>query len=93
MNIYCLQVPLVYLNCYKFLLWFFKSFFRPKIHWFLDGIEITETRKEFDKKSDDNNFTLVIKEATTELQGKYSCKIENSYGSETCESFVTVNCK
>uniref|UniRef100_A0A336L6B8 CSON000837 protein n=1 Tax=Culicoides sonorensis TaxID=179676 RepID=A0A336L6B8_CULSO len=66
---------------------------KPKIHWFLDGIEITETRKEFEKKIENDSFVLTIKEATTELQGKYSCKIENSYGSDTCEGFVTVNCK
>lgn len=65
----------------------------PKIKWYLDGVEITESRNEFIQKQDGEDYKLIIKNVTTDLQGKYSCKLKNSYGEDSSECDITVNCK
>lgn len=59
----------------------------------MDGVEITESRNEFEQKQEGEDFKLIIKNVSTDLQGKYSCKLKNSYGEDGCECNLTVNCK
>ncbi|XP_075169287.1 obscurin isoform X4 [Haematobia irritans] len=67
---------------------------KPGIKWFIDGIEIDEKRKEFRRQEDGGNeYKLIMKEATTALQGTYSVVIMNDYGKLQQECVVTVNCK
>lgn len=68
---------------------------KPKAKWYLGDIEITETKYRFVEEGDENTtiFKCFIKEATTELRGKYTCKVSNEFGSEETSSNVTVNCK
>lgn len=68
---------------------------KPKAKWYLGDVEITETKYKFVQEGDENTtiFKCYIKEATTELRGKYTCKVTNEFGSEESSSNVTVNCK
>lgn len=56
-------------------------------------MEITEKRTEFSRSEDEFNYKLIIKEARTELDGKYSCVIKNDYGKIEDSCNVDVNCK
>lgn len=66
--------------------------YRSTIQWFLNGVEITEKRTEFSRSEDEFNYKLIIKEARTELDGKYSCVIKNDYGKIEDSCTVDVNC-
>lgn len=58
----------------------------------MNGVEITESRKEFKKTDDGSSYKLIISSATVECDGKYSCVIKNDYGKIEDECTVTVNC-
>lgn len=60
---------------------------------YLDEMEISETRTEFTRVESDNGVKLVIKEVTSELSGKYSCKLSNELGGTETSAKLTVNCK
>uniref|UniRef100_A0A1I8Q6N2 Obscurin n=1 Tax=Stomoxys calcitrans TaxID=35570 RepID=A0A1I8Q6N2_STOCA len=66
---------------------------KPGIKWFIDGIEIDEKRKEFRRQEEGNDYKLIMKEATTALQGTYSVVVMNDYGKLQQECVVTVKCK
>lgn len=66
---------------------------RSSIQWYLNGVEITEKRTEFIRSEDESSYKLIIKEARTELDGKYSCVIKNDYGKIEDQCNVDVNCK
>lgn len=66
---------------------------RATIQWFLNGVEITDKRNEFQRTSDEDTFKLILKDVTTEMDGKYKCIIKNDYGKIEDECTVTVNCK
>lgn len=56
-------------------------------------MEITEKKNEFVTTEEGNDYKLIIKEATTEVEGKYTVKVTNEFGTseDTCK--LTVNCK
>lgn len=56
-------------------------------------VEITEKKTEFTRIEEGDNYKLIIKEVTTELKGKYSCKVVNELGREESSSTFTVFCK
>ena len=66
---------------------------RPSVQWFLGDVEITETRKEFTRVEEGDNYKLIIKEVKTELSGTYTCKLNNEYGANSSSSKLTVNCR
>ncbi|XP_022920655.2 obscurin isoform X3 [Onthophagus taurus] len=66
---------------------------KPKVKWFLDEMELSETRSEFTRVESDDGVQLVIKEVTTELSGVYSCKLVNELGGTETSAKLTVNCK
>lgn len=66
---------------------------RSSIKWFLNGVDISEKRNEFVQSDDGVNYKLLIKKATIELDGKYSCVIKNDYGKVEDECTVDVNCE
>lgn len=59
----------------------------------MDETEITEKRTEYTKIEEGDNYKLIIKEVTTELKGKYTCKVTNDLGSTETSAKLTVNCK
>jgi Immunoglobulin I-set domain len=65
---------------------------RPSIKWYIDGMEITSSRKEFTCVEENHDYKLIINEVTTELRGKYSCKVTNQFETIESEAVVTVNC-
>lgn len=71
----------------------FNIFFRSSIQWYLNGVEITESRSEFKRTDDGSSYKLIISSATIESDGKYSCVIKNDYGKIEDECTVTVNCQ
>lgn len=71
----------------------FNIFFRSSIQWYLNGVEITESRSEFKRTDDGSSYKLIISSATIECDGKYSCVIKNDYGKIEDECTVTVNCQ
>lgn len=56
-------------------------------------MEITETRSEFTKVESDDGIKLVIKEVSSDLSGKYTCKVVNDLGETETSAKLTVNCK
>ncbi|XP_043277221.1 obscurin isoform X7 [Venturia canescens] len=69
------------------------GFPRPSVQWYIGDVEITETRKEFTRVEEGDNYKLIIKEVKTELSGKYTCKLKNEYGVNSSSSNLTVNCR
>ncbi|XP_055536216.1 obscurin isoform X3 [Wyeomyia smithii] len=65
---------------------------RPTVQWYIDGIEITESRNEFRVEEEGLYYKLFIKEATAELQGIYKAKFTNVYGSDECSAKTTILC-
>lgn len=59
----------------------------------MDEIEISEKSTEYTKIQEEDGLTLVIKEVTSELAGKYSCKVVNEHGDIECSAKLTVNCE
>jgi hypothetical protein len=70
-----------------------ESFPKPTVKWYLDEMEITETKTEFTRIESDDGAKLVIKEVTSELSGKYTCKLSNECGNAETSAKLTVNCK
>ena len=57
-----------------------ESYPKSKVKWYLDEMEISESRCEFTRIESDNGSKLVIKEVTSELSGQYCCKVINELG-------------
>ncbi|XP_024939523.1 obscurin isoform X4 [Cephus cinctus] len=70
-----------------------EGFPTPNVQWFLGDVEITETRKEYTRIEEGDNYKLIIKEVKTELSGKYTCKVKNEFGESESSSSFTVNSK
>ena len=66
---------------------------KPSVKWYLDETEITEKRTEYTRIEEGDSCKLIIKEVTTELKGKYTCKVVNDLGSIETSAKLTVNCK
>lgn len=56
-------------------------------------MEITETKSEFTSIEYDDGVKLVIKEVSSSLSGKYTCKLSNECGEAETSAKLTVNCK
>ncbi|XP_021696069.1 LOW QUALITY PROTEIN: obscurin [Aedes aegypti] len=68
------------------------GFPRPKVQWYIDGIEITESRNEFKTVEEGLYYKLIMKEAKAELQGVYKAVFTNVYGSDESSAKTTVQC-
>ncbi|PNF42104.1 Obscurin [Cryptotermes secundus] len=66
---------------------------KPAVKWFLNDIEITEKKTEFTREEDENNYKLIIKKVTTDLAGKYECKVINDLGTIDTACNFTVQYK
>ncbi|KAL3285163.1 hypothetical protein HHI36_019282 [Cryptolaemus montrouzieri] len=69
-----------------------EAFPKPKVKWYMDEMEITETKSEFSSIEYDDGVKLVIKEVTSSLTGKYTCKLSNECGEVETSARLTVNC-
>ncbi|CAH1108368.1 unnamed protein product [Psylliodes chrysocephalus] len=69
-----------------------EAFPKPTVKWYLDEVEIKETRTEFTRVEVDDGVKLVIKEVTSELSGQYTCKLSNECGGAETSAKLTVNC-
>ncbi|XP_050073153.1 obscurin isoform X1 [Anopheles maculipalpis] len=65
---------------------------RPKVQWYIDDVEITESRNEFKLQEDGLYYQLVLKEVKAELQGVYKAKFTNDLGSDETSAKTTVQC-
>ncbi|VEN40600.1 unnamed protein product [Callosobruchus maculatus] len=65
---------------------------KPTVKWYLDEVEVTETRSEFTRIESDDGVKLIIKEVTSELSGQYTCKLSNECGNAETSAKLTVNC-
>ncbi|XP_053686874.1 obscurin [Sabethes cyaneus] len=65
---------------------------RPTVQWYIDGMEITESRNEFRVEEEGLYYKLFLKEAKAELHGMYKAKFTNVYGSDECSAKTTVLC-
>lgn len=65
----------------------------PTVEWFREGIKLFPTeriRMETDKAG---LLRLAISNVEEADLGKYSCRISNQHGSDTCEANLTFDCK
>ncbi|KAJ8950645.1 hypothetical protein NQ318_010845 [Aromia moschata] len=69
-----------------------EAFPKPTVKWYLDEVEIQETRTEFTRTESDDGVRLIIKEVTSELSGQYCCKLSNECGTAETSAKLTVNC-
>ncbi|KAB0792164.1 hypothetical protein PPYR_14123 [Photinus pyralis] len=69
------------------------AFPKPTYKWFMDEVEIMESRKEFTRIESDDGCKLVIKEVTSSLSGQYKCKVINELGETETSAKLVVNCK
>ncbi|KAG5881050.1 hypothetical protein JTB14_033964 [Gonioctena quinquepunctata] len=69
-----------------------EAFPKPTVKWYLDEMEIQETRTEFTRIESDNGVSLIIKEVASELSGQYTCKLSNECGTAETSAKLTVNC-
>jgi ABC-type molybdate transport system substrate-binding protein len=60
---------------------------------YLNDIEITEKKTEFSQEEDENDYKLVIKNVSTDMAGKYTCKVINDLGTSDTTSNLTVQCE
>jgi hypothetical protein len=60
---------------------------------YLNDIEITEKKAEFGREEDENDHKLIIKNVSTDLAGKYTCKVINDLGTSDTSSNLTVQCE
>ncbi|XP_052566288.1 obscurin isoform X5 [Culex pipiens pallens] len=65
---------------------------RPKVQWYIDDVEITESRNEFKTVEEGLYYKLIMKEAKAELQGVYKAKFTNEYGSDESSAKTTIQC-
>ncbi|XP_020711856.2 obscurin isoform X2 [Athalia rosae] len=70
-----------------------EGFPKPSIQWFFGGVEITESRKEYTRTEQGENYKLIMKEVKTEMSGKYTCRVKNEFGQAESTSSLTVNTK
>ncbi|CAG9815908.1 unnamed protein product, partial [Phaedon cochleariae] len=69
-----------------------EAFPKPTVKWYLDEMEVQETRTEFTRIEYDDGVKLVIKEVSSELSGQYTCKLSNECGGAETSARLTVNC-
>ncbi|XP_023017381.2 obscurin isoform X4 [Leptinotarsa decemlineata] len=69
-----------------------EAFPKPTVKWYLDEVEIKETRTEFTRLESDDGVSLIIKEVSSELSGQYTCKLSNECGTAETSAKLTVNC-
>ncbi|CAH0724488.1 unnamed protein product, partial [Brenthis ino] len=65
----------------------------PSVKWYLGDVEITEKKSIYTRVDNGSSHKLILKEVTAELSGKYSCKVTNDLGEDSCEATFTVNRK
>ncbi|XP_065086396.1 obscurin isoform X3 [Ochlerotatus camptorhynchus] len=65
---------------------------RPTVQWYIDDVEITESRNEFKIVEDGLYYKLIMMDAKAELQGKYKAVFTNVYGTDECSAKTTVQC-
>ncbi|XP_052897549.1 obscurin [Anopheles moucheti] len=65
---------------------------RPKVQWYIDDVEITESRNEYKFQEDGLYYQLVLKEAKAEQQGVYRAKFTNELGTDETSAKTTVQC-
>ncbi|XP_067124006.1 muscle M-line assembly protein unc-89-like, partial [Centruroides vittatus] len=64
---------------------------QPKIKWFIDSMEVTETKNyKFIENKDTGEYTLKIKDVNSSLSGKYTCEASNSVGKESTSGTLSV---
>ncbi|KAK5640122.1 hypothetical protein RI129_010933 [Pyrocoelia pectoralis] len=69
------------------------AFPKPTYRWYMDEVEILESRKEFTRIESNDGCKLVIKEVTSNLSGQYKCKVINELGETETSAKLVVNCK
>ncbi|XP_066148174.1 obscurin isoform X4 [Euwallacea fornicatus] len=69
-----------------------EAFPKPQVKWYLDEVELKESRAEFTRQESDDGVQLVIKEVSSELSGHYTCKLSNECGAAETSAKLTVNC-
>ncbi|KAF5286087.1 hypothetical protein FQA39_LY16433 [Lamprigera yunnana] len=69
------------------------AFPKPTFKWYMDEVEIMESRTEFTRIESDNGSKLVMKEVTSNLSGQYKCKVINELGETESSAKLVVNCK
>ncbi|XP_058062873.1 obscurin [Anopheles bellator] len=65
---------------------------RPKVQWYIDDVEITESRNEYKLQEDGLYYQLVLKEAKPEMQGVYKARVTNEHGTDESSAKTIVQC-
>lgn len=70
-----------------------EAFPEPQVKWYLGDVEITEKKSVFTRVDSGTTHKLILKEASAEMSGKYTCKVSNELGADSCSATFTVNRK
>ncbi|XP_034942777.1 obscurin isoform X3 [Chelonus insularis] len=66
---------------------------RPTLQWYINDVEITESKKEYSKVQEGDVHKLMINNIKVEHSGRYTCKLKNEYGTTSSSSNLIVYCK
>ncbi|CAH2103000.1 unnamed protein product [Euphydryas editha] len=66
---------------------------QPDIKWYVGDVEITEKKSVYTRVDNGSSHKLILKEVSAELSGRYTCKVTNELGEDSCEATFTVNRK
>ncbi|XP_061385571.1 obscurin isoform X3 [Danaus plexippus] len=69
------------------------AFPQPSVQWYLGDVEITEKKSVYSRVDNGSSHKLILKEVSAEMSGRYTCKVTNDLGENSCQATFTVNRK
>lgn len=65
----------------------------PEVEWFKNGQKLFPSERITMDKESNGLLRLVVKDVDEGDVGRYSCRVFNPHGSETCDAELIFDCK